>query len=131
MSFVLSGIFVVDNRSLIRTGNINNVVSKKTCDIAFGITDFGSVKHTAHDIQGRVFKETFIGLEVSCFLVVHRVFGIQLGNIEIAFVEIDDAVGRYNLLECGVAICRELTVCADLRQDDTGSVASFVDKLTA
>ena len=34
VSLVLGGIFVVDNRSLIRTGNIDNVVSKKTCDIA-------------------------------------------------------------------------------------------------
>ena len=131
MSLVLGGIFVVDNRSLIRTGNIDNVVSKKTCDIAFGITDFGSIKHTAHDIQSRIFKETFIGLEVSGCLVVNGILGIQLGNIEIAFVEIDGAAGRSNLLECGVAVCRELTVCADLRQDDTGSVASFVDKLTA
>ena len=131
VSLVLGGIFVVDNRSLIRTGNIDNVVSKKTCDIAFGITDFGSIKHTAHDIQSRIFKETFIGLEVSGCLVVNGILGIQLGNIEIAFVEIDGAAGRSNLLECGVAICRELTVFADLSQSDTRCVAGFIDKFTA
>ena len=46
-------------------------------------------------------------------------------------MQIDGAAGRYNLLKCGVAVCRELTGCADLGQDDTGSVAGFVGKLTA
>ena len=89
MSFVLNGIFVVDNRGLIRTGNIDNVVSKKTGYITFGITDFRGVKHAALDVQSRIFKETFIGLEVSGCLVVHGVLGIQLGNVETAFMQIE------------------------------------------
>ena len=131
MGLNFSGILVINHRSLIAAGDINCVIAEETGNVSFGIANFGSIKNTALDVERGIFKESFISFEMSTQLVIDGVLRIELGNIEIALVEVDRSHVGNNLLKAAVSVGSKLTASRDLRQSNIRGVSTGIDKFSA